>query len=87
MTLKDLLLQFAGENEQSLKLDEVISNNIENICVYKNFNNGIELLITQGNIDEIIKKIDVLLIESNYDSYDITKVNENIIRIELTWNY
>lgn len=85
MTLKDLLLQFAGENESSLKLDELIFSNIEKISIQKDFNNGVEVLINDDvNADEIVSKIDKLLIKNKYNSYEITKIDENIIRIELT---
>jgi len=84
MDLRELLLQFAGENEASLKLDELISLNVLNVSVHSDFNNGIELLVDNPLITEsIVKKIDELLIKNNYESYDITIKEPDIIRIEL----
>lgn len=85
MDLRELLLQFAGENEASLKLDELISLNVLNVSVCRDFNNGIELLVNNPLIAEsIVKKIDKLLIKNNYESYDIIIKEPDIIRIELT---
>ena len=84
MDLRELLLQFAGENEESLKLDELISSNIENVSICKDFNNGVELVVTeQKDIDKIIKNIDTLLLKNKYDSYEITKEGSDIIKVEL----
>ena len=84
MNLRELLLQLAGENEESLKLDELISRNIERITVRRNFSNGIELITDQqDSIDDIIKKIDNLLLENNYESYDIVKKEGPIIEIRI----
>jgi hypothetical protein len=81
MNLRELLLQFAGENNESLKLEDLITKNIEDVDIIKGFSNGVELYC-EKDVNETIKDIDILLIENNYDFFEISK-DKDIVRIEL----
>ena len=87
MNLRDLLLQFAGENERSLNLSELLYSNIDEIEDQKVLNSGVELYLNECVSEDIINTIDNLLLKEGYDTYDIIKINDNILKVEINWSY
>jgi len=81
MNLRELLLQFAGENEESLRIDELLSNEIEGIEVENDISNGVKILVEDPRkleeIKELIKKV---LEDAGYDEYSITPQSEGEIQ-------
>ena len=57
MNLRELLLQFAGENEESLQLDELLANNIKGIEIEKDIANGVRILVEDPSLVEQTKEI------------------------------
>lgn len=81
MTLRELLLQFAGENEKSLQLDELLANNINGIEIEKDIANGVRILVENpSRVEQIKKSIQNLLEESSYEEYSITPQSQGAIQ-------
>lgn len=81
MNLRELLLQFAGENEESLKLDELLSNNIKGIKIEKDISNGVKILIEDSShIRQIKQSIFNLLEKAGYEDFRITPQSEGTIQ-------
>lgn len=81
MNLRELLLQFMGENEESLQLDELLANNINGIEIEKDIANGVKILVEDPSRTEQIKKsIQNLLEESGYEEYSITPQSQDAIQ-------
>jgi hypothetical protein len=77
MNLRELLLQFAGENEESLQLDELITNNINGVEVERDVGNGVKILVKNPiNIEKIKVAIKNLLEKAGYEEYSITPMSE-----------
>jgi hypothetical protein len=77
MNLRELLLQFAGENEESLQLDELITNNINGVEVERDVGNGVKILVKNPiHIEKIKVAIKNLLEKAGYEEYSITPMSE-----------
>lgn len=78
MNLRELLLEFAGQNEQLLKLEEIITSKISEISVIEETASTIRVAPTE-DINECVKKLIEVLDESGYEDYEIREENENIV--------
>lgn len=80
MNLRELLLQFAGQNEQLLQLEDLITSKISSISVLEETASSIRVAPTNGReITECIKSLDELLSESGYKNYEIDGDGEDIV--------
>lgn len=81
MTLKDLLLQFAGENEIALNLDELLSSKVAGIEIEKDLPNSVKILVENPDELQSIKfKIKEVLDEAQYESYKIIPKSDGEIQ-------
>jgi 5,10-methylenetetrahydrofolate reductase len=81
MNLRELLLQFAGQNEKALRADELIESSIRDVQYLSEENEAIHFLVINEEkyINEIVSQIDDLLITNEFDNYNITVNNKEII--------
>lgn len=86
MNLRELLLQFAGDNEENLKLEDLLTDNISGIEIEEDLTNGVRVLVENPRKLERIKaKIKFILDKSGYEEYRIIPVSEgNIQHIIIT---
>lgn len=81
MNLRELLLQFAGENEESLQLDELLANNIKGIEIEKDIANGVRILVEDPSLVEQTKEsIKTILEQAGYEEYRITPKKQGMIQ-------
>lgn len=81
MTLKDLLLQFAGENEIALNLDELLSSKVTGIEIEKDLPNSVKILVENPDeLQSIKSKIKEVLDEAQYESYKIIPKSDGEIQ-------
>lgn len=83
MNLKELLLEFAGENEQSLKLEDLLIGQVSDIRIEEDVCNGIRIaVLDESRVESITNRIKQLLDDNNYDSYSIVQEdNGNQIKL------
>lgn len=81
MNLRELLLEFAGENDRVLKLEDFISSTASNVTVLDTTSNTIRLAVTdKKEIKEHIEEITELLNNSEFQSdYEIVEESKNIV--------
>jgi len=81
MNLRELLLQFAGENEESLQLDELLANNVHGIEIEKDIANGVKILVEDpAQIEQVKQEIKKLLEQAGYEEYRITPQSQGAIQ-------
>jgi hypothetical protein len=77
MNLRELLLQFEGEIGESLKLEDLLLNNISGIEIEEELANGVKILIENPDDLSAIKELIHALLEKNgYKEYSIKPQNE-----------
>lgn len=68
MNLRELLLQFAGENDISLKVEDIVMANSENIYIMEEIPNGVKAGVIEDSIlEETKEKIKNALISNGYE--------------------
>lgn len=85
MNLRELLLQFAGENDVALKLDEIITSDIraDNISIVEDIGNGVRaVLLDDTKREETIESIKELLTDNGYEKFHIY-FDEELMTIEV----
>lgn len=81
MNLRELLLQFAGENEESLQLDELLADYIDGINIEKDIANGVKIVLQEDSKVESVKsQIQTVLEDAGYEEYSITPETEDGLR-------
>ncbi len=81
MNLKELLLQFSGENATAIKIDELLSDNVAGIEIEVDIANGVKILIEDpSRLDEVKKDIARVLEESGYEEFSINVNSQGPIR-------
>jgi uncharacterized membrane protein len=81
MNLRELLLQFAGENEESFRIDELLSNKIDGIEIEKDITGSVKVLIENPfKLQEIKKSIQKVLDDAGYEDYSITPQSEGEVQ-------
>lgn len=74
MNLKELLLQFAGDNERALKLEDLIVGQVAGIKIEEDTCNGIRMIVLEPDrIEAITKRISKILEDNEYQGYSITE--------------
>lgn len=85
MNLRELLLQFAGENDVALKLDEIITSDTraDNISIIEDIGNGVRaVLLDDTKREETIESIKELLTDNGYEKFHIY-FDEELMTIEV----
>jgi hypothetical protein len=85
MNLRELLLQFAGENDVALKLDEIITSDIraDNISIVEDIGNGVRaVLLDDTKREETVESIKELLTDNGYEKFHIY-FDEELMTIEV----
>lgn len=78
MNLKELLLEFAGENEKSLRLEDLLVGQMSGIRIEEDVCNGVRLIVLEpDNIKAITKKIEKILESNSYSGYSIIQEEDN----------
>ncbi len=78
MNLKELLLQFAGDNERSLRLEDILVGHVKGVKIEEDVCNGIRMIVFEPErIEEITERVQKLLEHNNYDGYSITEEESN----------
>jgi hypothetical protein len=73
MDLRELLLQFAGENGETLRLDELLSSSVIGIEVVEDLDGAVRLLVENPKmLEEIKDRIVEVLDKNGYEKYTIT---------------
>ena len=77
MNLRELLLQFEGEIGESLKLEDLLTNNISGIEIEKDLANGVKVLVENpDNLTKIKESVRMLLEKNGYKNYSIKPESE-----------
>jgi len=77
MNLRELLLQFEGELDESLKLDDLLIDNISGIEIEEDVANSVKVLVENpDDLNKIKKLIQALLEKSGYKDYSILPKSE-----------
>ena len=80
MDLRELLLQFAGENDRALHLEDTLINSIEGISIDSEIANRVKVVVKNPKDREKIKEdIQKILEKNGYEEYSITPVHEGEI--------
>jgi hypothetical protein len=83
MNLRELLLQFAGENDISLKVENIVTTSTNNIYVLDEISNGVKVgLLDNNRLEETKKVITEKLVENGYKVH-IYNIGDNILDIEV----
>jgi hypothetical protein len=81
MTLKELLLEFAGDKGDALKLDELLTSKVEGIETIEEVSDGIRFLVEDPkNTTAIKERIAEVLDKAGYEEYKITIEKDGPIR-------
>ena len=76
MTLRDLLLQFAGANERMLTAADLIEENINKLQFLSEDHSTISFLLTTSDDEKVTHEIDEVLNNAGYKEYFI-RLNED----------
>lgn len=78
MNLKELLLEFAGENEKSLTLEDLLVGQVDGIKIEEDVCNGVRVIVlAEDNIDSIVSKIKKILELNSYSGYSVIQETGN----------
>lgn len=73
MNLRELLLQFAGENGESLQLDDLLTTKVRGIEVEEELDSGLRVLVKNPvDLEETKDRIQNVLEQNGYSEYTIT---------------
>lgn len=80
MNLRELLIQFSGANDDSLKLDELLTNRVRGIEVEETIEDGVKILLNNPkDLEEIKERIEDVLEQEGYTEYSINPEKDGII--------
>jgi hypothetical protein len=72
MNLRELLLQFAGNSGEVIKLDELLMDKVKGIEVEEEIESGVRLLLNNpADLDEVKERIEDVLEQNGYIEYSI----------------
>jgi hypothetical protein len=80
MNLRELLIQFSGINDDSLKLDELLSDRVKGIKVEETMEGSVKLLLNNPkDLEEVKERIENILEQNGYFEYSIEPLKEGLI--------
>ena len=77
MNLRELLLQFAGENDKTLQLEDFLLDEVSGIDVESEVGSKVKVLVCNpSQKDTIMERIKSVLEKHGYEEYTITPIFE-----------